>query len=114
MDAKELRQFGADELKGRVRTWREELFRSRFKGQTSEARDTSVYKKLKRDIARALTILNQKVASGEIAPQPVPVPKAKPVAKAAKVKAAPVEVADKADKAEKAPKAKTTKKKKSE
>lgn len=108
MDAKELRQFGADELKGRVKQWREELFRSRFKGQTSEARDTSVYKKLKRDIARALTVLNQKVATGDLSAHQAPVDQ--PVKKAAKVKTAPVE----AKAADKAPKAKTTKKKKAE
>lgn len=60
MDAKELKTFSAEELKARVGQWREELFRSRFKAQSSEVRDTSVFKKLRKDIARAKTILNQK------------------------------------------------------
>ena len=86
MEAKELRQFGVDELKGRVRQWREELFRSRFKGQASEARDTSTYKKLKQDIARALTILSEKGRSGDVAPavqKQVDKPSEKKVIKAA-------------------------------
>jgi large subunit ribosomal protein L29 len=60
MEAKELRAFSVDELKGRVKQWKEDLFRSKFKTQSSEARDTSVIRKLKRDIARGLTILNEK------------------------------------------------------
>lgn len=105
MEAKELRQFGVDELKGRVRQWREELFRSRFKGQTSEARDTSIYRKLKQDIARALTILGEKSRSGDVAPvskQAMDKPVEKKVAKAAS-KTKTVET-------KKSTKAKTTKK----
>ena len=59
MDVKELRSFTVDELKGRVRQWRDELFRSKFKSETAENRDTSVFRKLKRDIARALTVMNE-------------------------------------------------------
>ena len=59
MDASEIRQFSVEELTGRIRQWREELFRSRFKTQTNEARNTSVIPKLKRTIARGLTILGQ-------------------------------------------------------
>lgn len=59
MEAQELRQLKKEELEGRIRQWREELFRSRFKSQTSEAKDTSVFPKLRRDIARGLTILQE-------------------------------------------------------
>ena len=59
MEAQELRQLKKEELEGRIRQWREELFRSRFKSQTSEAKDTSVFPKLRRDIARGLTILHE-------------------------------------------------------
>lgn len=65
MDAKELRQFNVDELKSRVRTWQEELFRSKFRAQSSEAKDTSIFRKLRRDIARGKTILAQKISAGE-------------------------------------------------
>ncbi len=59
MEAQELRQLKKEELETKIRTWREELFRSRFKSQTSEAKDTSVFQKLRRDIARGLTILQE-------------------------------------------------------
>lgn len=79
MEAKELRSFSAEELKGRVKQWQEDLFRARFKGQSAEARDTSVFKKIKRDIARAQTVLSEKLRGIEL-------PAAKPVeAKAEKV-----------------------------
>lgn len=60
MEAKELRQFSAAELHGRVKQWREELFRHKFRAQSSEARDTSIVRKLRKDIARALTVLREK------------------------------------------------------
>lgn len=60
MELKDLRQLGATELNSRVQQWGEELFRARFKGQTGETRDTSVFRKLRKNIARAKTILNEK------------------------------------------------------
>lgn len=60
MEAKELRDFSIEDLHARVKEWREELFRHRFKAQTSENRDTSVAKKTRQRIARALTIIRQK------------------------------------------------------
>jgi large subunit ribosomal protein L29 len=83
MEAQELRQMTLDELKTRVQGWRDELFRAKFKTQSSEARDTSVLRKLRRDIARALTILSQKTA-GTAAPSPavMPVAEDKPPVKA--------------------------------
>lgn len=79
MEAQELRQFNSEELKTRIKQWREELFRSRFKAQSSEAKDTSVLVKLRRDIARGLTILNEKARGAE------------PVAAKATAEAAPVD-----------------------
>lgn len=69
MKAEELRQCTVDELKSRVSQWKDDLFRSRFNSQASEAKDTSVTPKLRRDIARALTILNQKQTEVSQAPQ---------------------------------------------
>ena len=80
MKADELRSFSIPELEGRIGQWREELFRSRFKGETSEAKDTSVVPKLRHDIARALTVLNEKRSSA--APQDKAVTKAAPQDKA--------------------------------
>ena len=68
MEAKELLDLKVDELKARVQQWREELFRARFKARTSEAKDTSVPRKLRRDIARALTVLTQKAKGVTAAP----------------------------------------------
>lgn len=114
MEASEVRQFSVDELKGRIRQWRDELFRNKFKTQSSEARDTSVIRKLRRDIARGETILRQKTA-GEVVETKAPVTKSakvedKPVAKKAASKAE-AKVEDKVE--DKAPtkKAKATKKK---
>ncbi len=64
MKAKELRDFSASDLTGRINQWKEEVFRSRFKMENAEARDTSVIRKLRRDIARAYTILTEKNAKG--------------------------------------------------
>lgn len=108
MEASELRQFSAEELKGRVRQWREELFRSKFKTQSNEARDTSVLKKLRHDIARGETVLREKL-KGEtpVSATPSAVVEDKPVKK----KAAPREVEDKVEDKASTKKAKGTKKK---
>lgn len=66
MDAAELRNFSIEELQSRIRQWRDELFRSKFKSESSEAKDTSVFKKLRRDIARANTVLTAKQGTGAI------------------------------------------------
>ena len=58
MEVKELRSFSVDELKGRIRQWKEDLFRAQFKAQTNETKDTSIMGKLRKDIARAYTVLN--------------------------------------------------------
>lgn len=71
MDAKELRQLSAEELTGRVRQWRDELFRARFKSQTAEAKDTSIFRKMKRDIARALTVLSEASAGKSLSTTPL-------------------------------------------
>jgi len=60
MEVSELRKFSVEELKGRVRQWRDELFRAKFKARSSETKDTSIFRKLKKDIARGLTVLNEK------------------------------------------------------
>jgi len=65
MKAKELRDFSAADLANRINGWKEEIFRSRFKMEASEARDTSIIRKLRRDVARAYTILAEKRASGD-------------------------------------------------
>ena len=60
MKTEELRNCSPEELIGRVKQWKDSLFRLKFKNQTAETRDTSTLKKTRRDIARALTVLNEK------------------------------------------------------
>lgn len=110
MEATELRTFSVDELRVRVRQWKEELFRNRFKTETQEARDTSVVKKLRRDIARGLTILNEKLAGVEVKTS---APQDRPAAAKASATAETAGVAETSaeDKPAKAKKAKTTKEK---
>jgi large subunit ribosomal protein L29 len=71
MNAGELRNFSPDELSARVKQWKDELFRWSLKTQSQEARDTSIVRKLRRDIARALTVLNEKKSGKVIAGTPV-------------------------------------------
>lgn len=65
MDTKELRGFSKEELTSRVKQWQEQIFRARFSAQTAEKRDTSVAKKLRRDVARALTLIREKDLAGQ-------------------------------------------------
>lgn len=102
MEAKEFRTLTVEDLNGRVRGWKDELFRARFKGQNAETKDTSVFKKLRKDIARALTVISEKSVGVE-----VPVKAAKVTAKAAPVEKPVVE-----DKVSDKPASKTTKAKK--
>lgn len=84
MDAKELRQLGADELKGRVKQLKDDFFRSKFKRSTSENKNTAVFKNLRRDIARTLTVLNEKARGVEFKAAAPQVVADKPVTKAKK------------------------------
>jgi len=104
MEANELRQFSADDLRGRIKEWKEEIFRQYLKKVTSESKDTMVLRRLRRDVARAYTVLNEKVAGIEIAVRPV---RAKATRKAASAKEDVAEVVD-------GEKPKKSKKKKSE
>jgi len=56
----DFRSLTLDELKGKVKQLRDELFRFKFKAQTAENRDTSLPRKAKRNIARCLTAIREK------------------------------------------------------
>lgn len=60
MEASELRELGAPELKTRITQWKEELFRGKLKKFSGEVKDTTATRKLRRDIARGLTVLGEK------------------------------------------------------
>lgn len=65
MKIDELRQLTADEIDARTKQWRQDVFLARLKSQPAESRDTSVVKKLRRTIARALTVRGEKVRIGK-------------------------------------------------
>ncbi|MCB0417779.1 MAG: 50S ribosomal protein L29 [Bdellovibrionaceae bacterium] len=71
MEAQELRQFNAQELETRIRQWREELFRARLKKMSNEMKDTSLFGKLRKDIARAMSVLSEKKKGGAVEDKPV-------------------------------------------
>jgi large subunit ribosomal protein L29 len=70
MDAVELRQLGVSELKTRATQLKEELFRAKLKKFGGEVKDTTAARKQRRDIARTLTVLTEKLretAKAEVA-----------------------------------------------
>ena len=60
MKAAELRDLSDPELREHIRTARRELFGLRFQHATGELDDTASLKKAKREIARALTVANER------------------------------------------------------
>ena len=60
MRAAEVRELGVEELERRVAETRRELFNLRFQHATGQLENTGQLKEVKRNIARLLTVLNQK------------------------------------------------------
>ncbi len=58
--ASELRELPADELATHIETQRRELFGLRFQHATGSLEDTSALRNAKRELARALTVANQR------------------------------------------------------
>ena len=63
MKAAEMRALSADELQGKVKAWEEELFRARCNKVVGQFQQTHLLPDIKRRIARAMTILNEKARS---------------------------------------------------
>ena len=61
--AAELRSKSATELKDELVTLRKEEFDLRMKRGTGQLSDTARFKKIRRDVARIKTILNEQAAS---------------------------------------------------
>lgn len=59
MKASDLRELGMEELQGRTSRWEEALFRARCELAGGQRTDTSVFRKLRQDIARAKTTLRE-------------------------------------------------------
>lgn len=64
MKAAELRNMSVEELSAKHAELKENLFRLKFKMTTGDLEDVSQINKTKKDIARILTIINEKRAEG--------------------------------------------------
>ena len=60
MSIENLRELSVMELENKILDLKKELMESRFSLATSQIEDTSIFKKIKKEIAQANTILNQK------------------------------------------------------
>ena len=60
MSINDLRELSIAELEDKVTELKKELMESRFSLATSQIEDTSIFKKIKKQIAQANTVLNQK------------------------------------------------------
>ena len=60
MSINDLRELSIRELEDKVAELKKELMESRFSLATSQIEDTSIFKKIKKQIAQANTVLNQK------------------------------------------------------
>ena len=61
MSINDLRELSIMELENKILDLKKELMDSRFALATSQIEDTSVFKKIKKEIAQANTIWNQKI-----------------------------------------------------
>ncbi len=59
MKSNEMRQLSADELESRVAEWQENLFRDRCNKVLGQVTDTTGLRHMRRQIARAKTIINE-------------------------------------------------------
>ena len=64
MKAKELRERTDEELRDLERELRRKLWKARFDNHTNLLDDTSEIRKLRRDVARVLTVLTERRLSG--------------------------------------------------
>ncbi|TML53358.1 MAG: 50S ribosomal protein L29 [Actinobacteria bacterium] len=62
MRARELRDLTDEELENRLADTRQELFNLRFQGATGALENTARLKLAKREIARILTVVNERAA----------------------------------------------------
>jgi len=63
LELDELRQMSAADLQIKERETREEIFRLRLKLRTNQLDNRANYKKARRELARVLTLINQKRGS---------------------------------------------------
>jgi large subunit ribosomal protein L29 len=65
MKPKEWRDLGLDELEAKASQLRGELFTARIRKETGQLENTAKLRTLRRDIARAETILRERRGAGE-------------------------------------------------
>lgn len=65
MKAKEWRDLGVEELETKASQLRGELFTARIRKETGQLENTAKLRLLRRDIARAETILRERRGAGE-------------------------------------------------
>lgn len=65
MNAQELRDKTPDQLREQLAALKKESFNLRFQQATGQLENTARMRKVKRDTARVLTVLNQQTDSGE-------------------------------------------------
>jgi large subunit ribosomal protein L29 len=61
MSVNDLRELSVVELQNKIIDLKKELMDSRFSLATSQLEDTSVFKKIKKEIAQANTVLTEKI-----------------------------------------------------
>ncbi len=66
MKAQEFRALGAEELTERIDELSRELFNLTFQAKTKQLADTSRLRQVRRDIARAKTILHEMQSKAEV------------------------------------------------
>lgn len=57
----ELKEMSVDQLRDRLDDYRRELFKLKLNSATSHVKDSSQFNKLKKNIARTLTVIQQKL-----------------------------------------------------
>ena len=65
MKASELRDLSADELATKASELRNDLFNAKVKRSTGQLENSSLPRRLRRDIARVETVLREKRGAGE-------------------------------------------------
>jgi len=112
MKVDELRVLEVDELGGKLKAARRELYELRFKHAVGQLENSSQISKVRHDIARIMTVLQERAFGivAQVAPEAISVAVAEPKAKKAPVKAAAETVEDaKPKRGAKATKAKAVK-----
>lgn len=65
MNAQELREKTPDQLREQLETLKKEAFNLRFQQATGQLENTARVRKVRRDVARVQTVLNQKSSAAE-------------------------------------------------